>query len=243
MECNTIALHRFNLALVAMALLMGCADKSKSPAIASSEASWSEQVSAVSQGKSNEILIEAARIDDAQMADLSKLEGLKVLKLQQGAITDRGILSLKSQKNLEHIVLRNCPISDDGATALVDLPSLRIVNIPQSEIGDEGIEALAKIPRLELLRLGTSYALSVEALTRLTQAKNLRFIHFIDIPLTDESLSAISQIETLESLYLDGGTFSDEALANLLKKRPKLHLHLDQQHHDSDPKSSGHHQH
>lgn len=243
MECNTIALGRFSLALFALTLLWGCANQSKSPAIATPEASWSEQVSAVSQGKSDEILVEAAKIDDTQMADLSKLHGLKVLKLQQGAITDRGVLSIKSQKNLEHIVLRNCPISDDGAAALADLPSLRIVNIPQSEIGDEGIEALAKIPRLELLRLGTPYALSAQALTRLTQAKNLRFIHFIGIPLTDESLSALSQIETLESLYVDGATFSDEALANLLKKRPKLHLHLDQQHHDSDPKSGGNHQH
>lgn len=224
-------------------LLFGCAKQSKAPAIANAEASWSEQVSAVSQGKSDEILIEAAKIDDAQIADLSNLEGLKVLKLHQGSITDRGILALKSLKNLEQIVLRECPISDDGAAALVDLPAMRIVNLPQSEIGDEGLESLAKIRNLELLRLGTPYALSVEALTSLTEAKSLRFIHFIDVPLTDESLAPLSEIETLESLYVDGATFSDEALASLLKKRPKLHLHLDQKHHDSDPKSGANHQH
>jgi len=60
------------------------------------------------------------------------------------------------------------------------------------------------------------------------------------VPITDDGLRELAKIEQLESLYIDGGNFSDEALAELFRARPGLHVHLNQQHHDRDPHKHEH---
>lgn len=227
--------------LAVLLLLAGCAEPTtSSPPIASFEPSWQDQIAEVANGKTDQIVVESVVISDLQLDQLAPLQGLHILKLQKGAITDQGVKSLASLPRLEQLVLRDSALTDLGAATLAAFPALRIVNLPQSQIGDEGIKHLAKIPHLELLRLGSNQPLSTEGLRRLSTAKELRFLHFIGIPLTDESLEPLGEIETLESLYIDGGSFSDEAISNLLKKRPALHMHFDQRHHDSDPKANDH---
>ncbi len=220
---------------------VGCGT-SKSPTNvgATTEATWKEQIQAVASGKQDEIVIEASVISDDQLSELTQLSGLRVLKLQKGVISDQGLRSLATLPKLEQLVLRDSPLTDMGAELLASFPSLKIVNLPQTHIGDDGIKSLSRIPNLELLRLGSDKPISAGALASLRDAKNLRFVHLIGIALSDDALTPLGEIPALESLYIDGAEFSDAALSELLKRRPGLHLHLDQRHHDSDPKSANH---
>lgn len=223
-------------------LLAGCrvreSEKSQDSVLQASE--WCAQVDAVRQGQSSEIEIQAQTITDIQLAELTEVENLEVLKLNRGSISDEGIRAIVSLPKLRQIVLRDSSLSNEGAKQLSQCKSLEIVNIPRSQFGDEAIKHLSQLPQLELLRIGTDRPLSADALKHLTNSKSLRFVHLIGVPLKDDALGPLGAIEGLESLYIDGGEFSDEALSDLLKRRPKLHLHLDQRHHDSDPKSKIH---
>lgn len=228
--------------LAVSTLVVGCDRQSaQSPASSPPAATWNEQALAVSQGKQEQIVVEDAAITDRQLAELSQLDSLHILKVQQGVITDDGLKALATLPHLEQLVLRESPITNEGAKTLATFPALKILNLPQSQIDGSGLESLTEIPHLELLRIGTSRPIDADSLRKLKDAKHLRFLHFIGIPLSDDALTPLGEIETLESLYIDGASFSDEALSSLLKKRPGLHLHLDQKHHDSDPKSADHH--
>jgi hypothetical protein len=44
----------------------------------------------------------------------------------------------------------------------------------------------------------------------------------------------------LESLYLDDVPVSDEAIGQLLKALPHIHLHVNQAHHQLDPRRGDH---
>jgi hypothetical protein len=68
----------------------------------------------------------------------------------------------------------------------------------------------------------------------------LKRLHLIDIPISDKGLAELTAIEQLESLYIDGGDFSDAALDELFRARPGLHVHLNQKHHDRDPRNHEH---
>jgi hypothetical protein len=227
------------LLLLLLCVGAACTKSTPSSTAENAKEAWRNQIEAVRRGESTDIVMELP-VDDEDLAQLEGLEQLEVLKLQQGKITDAGLKTLAKLPRLRQLVLRSSPITDEGAALLAGFPTLRIVNLPQSEIGDAGLEMLASLPELELLRLGAKKPLSASALESLTRARNLRFLHFIDVPLTDDALRPIGEIASLESLYIDGASLSDDALSELIRRRPKLHLHLDQKHHDSDPKGRNH---
>ena len=65
-------------------------------------------------------------------------------------------------------------------------------------------------------------------------------LHLIDVPITDAGLAELAKIERLQSLYIDGGRISDAAWDELFRQRPKLHVHINQEHHDRDPNRHRH---
>jgi hypothetical protein len=228
------------LILALIASFSGCEKSQFPPNQSEREMSWNDQVLAVARHESDEIVIDESEVKNHQLTDVAHLKSLRILKLHKGVISDDGLQTLASLPELEQLVLRECAITDAGAEILATFPALKILNLPQSQIGPQGLTELSKIRNLELLRFGTREPLHSNALRSLSNAKRLRFLHFIGVPLTDDSLDPLAEIDTLESLYVDGAEFSDQAISDLLEKRPGLHLHLDQKHHDSDPKSTDH---
>ena len=74
----------------------------------------------------------------------------------------------------------------------------------------------------------------------LSQLKELRFLHLIDVPLTDASLPILEGLSSLQSLYLDGDRCTEKGLHGLLQKRPDIHFHRDQLHLPDDPNADPH---
>jgi hypothetical protein len=50
----------------------------------------------------------------------------------------------------------------------------------------------------------------------------------------------LAKIEQLQSLYVDDIAFSESAWQALFDARPRLHVHVNQEHHDRDPHKHEH---
>ena len=118
-------------------------------------------------------------------------------------------------------------------------PNLRILNLPQATFTDAGLAELKMLPKLELLRFGSPNVTDA-GLGQVPAFPSLRFLHLIDTPITDAGLRELQGLTALESLYLDGTKVTDGGIERLLQQLPEVHLHIDQQHHDRDPRRNTH---
>lgn len=60
------------------------------------------------------------------------------------------------------------------------------------------------------------------------------------MPIGDEGLGVLAGLPGLWNLHLDGAGVSNEAWGKYFQKRPNVHVHVDQAHHDRDPNSHDH---
>ncbi|HEX3872064.1 MAG TPA: hypothetical protein VHV77_16580 [Pirellulales bacterium] len=207
----------------------------------SSEPSLIEQAAFVRSGDTDEIVIQLRPVTDAELDVLKSLTGLRVLLLDNAdnRITDTGMETIATLANLEHLRIRGGAIGDAGLEALTACKHLRILNLPRTQATDCGLAKLERLPKLEQLRVG-SPAITDLGVKELKGFPALRQVHLIDVPLTDVGLTTFSEMPDLESLYVDGALVTDEGYEALFQARPKLHVHIDQQHHDRDPHAHRH---
>jgi hypothetical protein len=142
--------------------------------------------------------------------------------------------------NLTHFRYRGTGI-DDFALGIIarGSPKLQILNVPRGDFTDSGLESLKELPDLVQLRFG-SPRVTDAGMKTLAELPALKRLHLIDVPITDAGLAELAKIERLESLYIDGAMISDEAWDKLFRDRPKLHVHINQEHHDRDPHKHPH---
>jgi hypothetical protein len=200
------------------------------------EPTLSHQLDLVRAGKSDLIQVEKQVISDGDLALLADARSLRVLLIDndESLITAAGLKHIAALPKLVHLRLRGAGIDDAALAEIAKLSTLEILNLPQGEFTDEGLVALKSLPELVQFRFH-SPNVTDDGLKTLAQFPALKRLHLIDVPLTDAGLKTLAGMENLESLYIDGGHFSDEALDELFAKRPQLHLHLNQEHHDRDP--------
>jgi hypothetical protein len=222
------------VALAAIVSGGGCTPVSSGPR--RQEPSLAAQATEVRSGSSDRILVEQTALHDGDLQVLAGLANLRVLQLDhaQSNFTPAGLKQLASLTQLKHLRIRGTGIDDAALTELAQLKGLQILNIPQAAATDAGLKQLESLPELVQLRLGgpNFTDLGIKTIAGLPALKRL---HLIDIPITNAGLKELAQMAQLESLYVDGGNFSDEAIDDLFRARPDLHVHFNQQHHDRDP--------
>jgi hypothetical protein len=193
------------------------------------------QIAAVRNGTTSRI--EARQPpSDAEWESLRGLGGLDELVLHEGVADDSRAEVLATLPDIRRLVLRASPLGDAGFARLAACATLRDLNVPQADCTAAGIRALTGLESLRSLRLGgprLEGAAVGEAVARLA---GLQSLHLIDVPLSDEGLAAISRLPGLWNLYLDGAGVSDEAWAGYFHLHPDVHVHVDQAHHDRDPR-------
>ena len=194
----------------------------------------SKQLQQVRQGKSDSIQLQTHTLTDADVTQLGALPSLRVVQAERSSVTAAGCAELSKLK-LHRLTLRGSRLTDKAAKHLAKIKTLRTVNLPQADFTDQGMIALTRLPELELLRIG-SPRLSDAAAPAIASMNSLRFLHLINVPLTDEGLKWFESMRQLESLYLDGSQVSQAGLESLIEALPDLHLHIDQQHLDIDPR-------
>lgn len=209
------------------------------PAEVAAAESFADQVALVRTGQSNRIEVDVPP-PAAEWESLSGLAGLRVFILRAGIATDAEAAILATLPDIERLVLRDSPLSDEGFTRLAAITTLRDVNVPQAACTAAGIRALAALPSLERLRLGGPHLAGADVGRAVAALPRLRSLHLIDVVIGDEGLDALGELSNLRNLYLDGAGASDEAWERYFKRRPGVHVHVDQVHHDRDP---GRHEH
>jgi hypothetical protein len=179
-------------------------------------------------------------VDDAMVRSMAGLDSLETVIFDQGAVTDQAIETIASLPKLRHLRLRLSPIGDEGLSRIASIESLWYLNLPHAECTSQGIAELAALPRLRQLRLGSG-KLGNEVAREIAKITSLRGIHLIGIPVTDEGLKSLAAMKHLESLYLDDCAVTEAGWEWLFQEHPYLHVHINQSHHDRDPKAHPHH--
>jgi len=226
------------LAFATLVVSIGCGPSNLGTVV---EPSFERQLEAVQAGSSDTIHIASWRILDADISGLAETSALRTLIIDdpESRITAAGLKHLAGLPNLEHLRIRGSGVDDAALTEIAKIKSLRILNLPRGEFSDAGLAQLKPLPQLAQFRFNSPAVTDAGMLT-LAAFPALTRLHLIDVAITDQGLKTLAGIERLESLYIDGGTLSDGALDELFRKRPDLHVHLNQQHHDRDPHKHDH---
>ncbi|MEX0689202.1 MAG: hypothetical protein WD072_11110 [Pirellulales bacterium] len=221
-------------ALVA-AVSLGCSGPPPKPDGSREPPPFAEQVRAVRAGRADRI--EAADpLGPDDWESLCGLAGLRVLVLERGVAGDDEAEILATLPDVERLVLRRSPLSDAGLAALAACQSLEDLNVPQAACTAAGIERLSTLANLKSLRLGGPKLAGPEVARALAPLPGLRSLHLIDVAIGDEGLDALAELSMLRNLYLDGAGVSDAAWGRYFERHPGVHVHVDQAHHDRDPR-------
>ena len=233
--------------LVAVAaVLIGCdlrgmGGTDGAAAIAELHRDVDDQIAAVRAGEAHTI-VAAAPLTDAEWESLRGLAGLRELVLEQGRADDSRAEILATLMGLERLVLRNSPLGDAGFQRLAECRELRDLNVPQAACTATGVRALAALPQLRSLRLGGPHLTGPEVCEAVASLPQLRSLHLIDVPIGDDGLAVLERLPGLWNLYLDGAGVSDEAWERYFQACPRVHVNIDQAHHDRDPHGHLHEQ-
>lgn len=205
------------------------------------QASFADQVASVQAGESTRLEFKSIAITDQMLLDLpvSSLASLDTVIADRGVVSDEGLAVLARLPGLEQLRLRHSPITDAGAATLAQCENLWLINLPQSRLSNTGVESFEKLTELTQLRLG-SPELDNECCQAIAKLTSLRGLHLIGVPVTDAGLRILATLPHLDSLYLDDSAVTDEGWDWLFEHHPHLHVHVDQQHHDRDPRGHAH---
>ena len=214
---------------------------SQAPGQGASVQDWQSALIDVQEGRAQSLQLDQAP-PSALLDALPRLDGqLEDLLLDGGLERCADDLAAVVQiKSLMHLRIRQCKLDDSAAGLLTGaLPRLQILNLPQAEFTAAGIRKLAELPSLRQLRIGGRQIRDAEAIA-LAELPKLQSLHLIGVSITGEGLAALGGAPKLVSLYIDDCPLPDEAWQQLFASKPKLHVHIDQQHHDRDPNGHAH---
>lgn len=196
---------------------------------------WLAAIESVKLGKSQRIVLESVA-DRHFFAAIQSLEGLRELCLDGGMSSDIDLAKAIEGLQLTHLRVRLVPLEDPDVERIIAAqPQIRILNLPHCRLTERGIQSLSRLKDLTLLRIG-SPNLTDEAARAIPLLVDLKSLHLIGPRLGGDSLLEIAKAKNLQSFYLDDCPLPDAAWEKMFRERPDLHVHIDQAHHDRDPK-------
>jgi len=193
------------------------------------------QMIAIREGRATQLRADEP-LTEAEWEMLGACRGVREIVLERGMADDRRVAVVAALPHLERLVLRESPLTDEGFRTLAACASLRDLNVPQAACTPAGIRALAALPRLRSLRLGGPHLEGAEVCAAVVAIEPLVSLHLIDVPIGDDGLRVLAGRPDLGNLYLDGAGVSDEGWAGYFRACPDVHVHVDQAHHDRDPR-------
>lgn len=182
----------------------------------------------------------SSEVTDEMVAAIADIDWVETMILDKGAVSDRSLETISKLPNLQHLRLRLSPITDEGLKTISSCQSLWYLNLPHADCTSAGVAELQNLKNLRQLRLG-SKQLGNEVTEEIAKLNGLRSVHLIGIPITDDGLEILAAMPHLESLYLDDSAVTEAGWERLFRDHPNLHVHVNQRHHDRDPKSHRHH--
>jgi beta-lactamase regulating signal transducer with metallopeptidase domain len=156
------------------------------------------------------------KTSDAAMAEIAKMQSLKILDVGPSQMTGEGLRSLGKLTSLEVLGLYGNPgMTDDGLEALTQLRSLRHLRLGmEGPFTDRGMEYLAAMPSLKVLWLDTPNVTD-EGLRQLSKSRSLERlnVHWLE-KITGRGVAYLKNMPQLKGLDVTSARLTDADLAH-----------------------------
>jgi internalin A len=200
------------------------------------------QIAFDSRGKLVGLDLSSGRVSvtDADLALLTTLPRLRVLKLSGGQVTgagmhhvaglselaelwlldaqigDAGLRQLTTLKRLRTLRVRRCmSLTDDVLASLSQFPELTHVALIESAFTDQGIGHLKNLSGLKALDLRGCSAVTDVGLAQLKGLTKLTALKLGGYSITDAGLAVVRHFPSLDSLTVEDAAVTDAGLASL----------------------------
>lgn len=159
--------------------------------------------------------------DDGLRKVVNYFPKLKSLELQDGLMTNVGILHLTELQNLRRLDLSECrKIGDIGISRLVSKTTINSLDLSHTAISDAGIAHLKRLTKLTYLNL-SSTQLTDHGVKHLQTLQKLSCLSLAETQITDDGVLLLGPLPRLTQLILDGTAITDASLMHL-QLFPKL---------------------
>ncbi len=155
-----------------------------------------------------------SRCDDATLADVALLPGLRVLQIDSPNVTDAALVALAGHDGLQQLWVAGTQITPAGLAGLRGLDGLDTVGLSPEQCESPVFVWLADKPRLTGLAI-IGPGLSLEQAQGLAKLGRLASLLLLGGAASDEVAPALAKLEGLKMLYLESPRVTDQTLAEL----------------------------
>jgi hypothetical protein len=168
----------------------------------------------------------ATAVTDRCLQDVVQLGELRVLELNDTALTRDGVEQLRNCRSLEELYIGGTAISEKGARALADLPRLRVLYVHRTNLSNEALNELVRSESIEELSIGET-RIDVQGFANLKRLSRLRIFDVGGNRIGDDVVPHLIGCKRLEVLYLDATQVADDAAERLAEIANLKVLHLE----------------
>jgi Leucine-rich repeat (LRR) protein len=133
-----------------------------------------------------------SKVADGDLAWLTALPNLEILRLANTKLTDKGLIHLQTLGRLRELELGGTNVTDAGIGSLKPLKGLRRIGLEFTPVTGAGLESLSGLAELRELDL-SSTPIGDEDLARLTRLPNLRQITLVGTSVTDSGIAELQR--------------------------------------------------
>lgn len=168
-------------------------------------------------------LVNLPDFDEAELAVLKDLSGLKRLYLGGTKITTSGLMHITGCRQVEQLVLSGKQVETDVLPVIVSqFPSLRQLFLADTAINGVNLNLLKKLPELRQLSLAGTNVKDAD-LAALAGLPNLMWLSLDGASVTDAAIPHLAKLAKLKVLSLDDRLVDDEQMMmdrNVLPELP-----------------------
>ena len=162
-----------------------------------------------------DLTIQTQKLDEADYAVLSRMVGLKTLRLTTKTPVDLDVKYLANLSRLETLFLDSVRLVGTSKANPLGLPSLAnltILEVP--ELDDKAITQMGPMPKLQTVNIGES-ALTDAAVAHFAQSSELQSVVFDSKHVTDAGLEALAKCRQIVEIHLLGSQVTDDGVKAL----------------------------
>lgn len=166
-----------------------------------------------------------ASLDDAIMAALPNVSGLRILTLSSSNVNDRQLLNLDSMPLLAELRLNDTHQLREGLLCLAPLPQLQQIDLTGCTwLTDDHLQFLVDSPLLTSINLSHT-AVTDKGLACLRELPLLRQVMLVGCPrVTEETLEYLADHKSLAQIKMPGSGLTLSAVSEFLDRHPTVTL-------------------
>jgi hypothetical protein len=168
------------------------------------------------------IRLSGGGIGDAQLEDVAAAPVVQNLFLGGVAVTDKGLAHLRGIRTLELLCVQSSKVTADGVKALVGIENLKSLTLSATALERDGFRLLGGMSGLEYLNLESTKATDADVAHLAGLAKLTHLDLGYNPGVTDAGLKHLTGLRRLTGLRLYGTKVTDEGVAELKGRLPKL---------------------